>query len=717
VTGANDGRAQGRGRVYQASGDQYIVENHHHAPSWTGPDSVRHPAVGRAPKVLRDRTELMGRLKGALSDGARGEVFVLHGMGGCGKTAVAHAVFQYAKTEADRLALWVNSSDQASLRAGMLAVAADRGAEEGELGAARSGLRAAADLVWDRLDSSETPWLLVLDNADEPSVLSDGGWLRTSPRGTVLVTTRQAAPHWWPAAELLHVGVLPREDAARVLCDLAPDTGTVEDATAVADRLGRLPLALTLAGGFLSHQVIDPWTMTDYGRRLEAGDAASDPVALIDRGAPATRTVTEGDSRQLVSRTWQLSLDTLTGQGVPESVRLLRLLACWSSDPLPLSLLSGADLGPELPASRVELALRGLLDHSLTELVTDSGSRCLRTHGVLLDSVASGTPVEQRDALAAAAARLLLAVLPEVPQRGQQDERIKMLVSHGAMFLRRVVSWSSVAQEHVEAAAECVLRLVVAMHRMGDYTTTMSLVTEALELAKARLGEDHVLVLRLRQRYVVVLFRLGRFEEYETLGREVLADCERLLGPTSLDTLQSCLDLAAALCRVGPTPESAALMRRTLNGRSEQLGWLHPLTLQARIYMLQSLPRPELDEELLSAPDLVVDCRRALGPGHQLSLAAELDLAYALLHTEQPSAALPHAQKALAGLEKGPEAGHAMTLACRSLLAKILASLGRMEEAVEQAQIVVQGRVTSLGPAHPWTRLAQEQLGRYQESV
>uniref|UniRef100_A0AAU3H522 Uncharacterized protein n=1 Tax=Streptomyces sp. NBC_01401 TaxID=2903854 RepID=A0AAU3H522_9ACTN len=58
-------RAEGRSRVYQASGDQHIVEHHHHAPDWSGPDSVRRPAVGRPPLVLRDRTAEMARLLAA----------------------------------------------------------------------------------------------------------------------------------------------------------------------------------------------------------------------------------------------------------------------------------------------------------------------------------------------------------------------------------------------------------------------------------------------------------------------------------------------------------------------------------------------------------------------------------------------------------------------------------------------------------------------------
>lgn len=329
MSGGNDAQADGQGRVYQASGDQHIIEHHHHSPEWSGPDSVRHPAVGRAPVALRDRVGEMDRLRAAVEPGIGNRVYVLHGLGGCGKTAVAYTLFQHATNNVGRVGLWVNASDPASLRAGMLAVAADRGATDAELTGARSGLRPAADLVWQYLDRSEQPWLLVLDNADTPAVLRDGGWLRTSPAGTVIVTTRQAAAHWWPGAELLQFGVLPREDAARVLQDIAPHAGSIEEAAEVADRLGRLPLALTLAGGFLAHQVIDPWTLADYGHGLDNG-AGLHRIELIDRGAE-----THSDPRRLLSRTWQLSLDALTTQGLPDATHLLRLLACFAGDPLP----------------------------------------------------------------------------------------------------------------------------------------------------------------------------------------------------------------------------------------------------------------------------------------------------------------------------------------------------------------------------------------------
>ncbi|WP_371629322.1 tetratricopeptide repeat protein [Streptomyces sp. NBC_00341] len=709
MTGRNDGRAADQGRVYQASGDQHITEHHHHGAAWAGPDSVRHPPIGRAPAILRDRGELIGRLREAVTEGAGSTVFVLHGLGGCGKTAVACALFEHATRERGRLGLWVNASDQASLRAGMLAVAADRGAGDGKLMAARNGLRAAADLVWDHLDRSDVPWLLVLDNADDPAVLRDGGWLRTSPRGTVLVTTRQAAGHWWPAAELLYVDVLPREEAAQVLRDLAPGTGSAEDAAAIADSLGRLPLALTLAGGFLAHQVIAPWTMEEYGRRLQE---RQDPIELIDQGAIEAG----NDSRHLVSGTWQLSLNSLAGQNLPEAVALLRLLACWSNDPLPLSLLADARPDLPLPADRVELALRGLLDHSLTELVPGD-IRCLRTHGVLLDSVARVTPAGERDQLAFAAAGLLLHSLPASPERGLRDSLLTILTPHVLALLRRVITWPETTTGTAESAATCALRLVTAQHRSGDYASALATAEQATALVRRRLGDDHVLVLRLRQRTGKATDRLGRLEEAANLHRELLDDLERVCGPEALDTLTSCLHLSRPLVWLDQVAEAVQLMRRAVAGRAALLGPRHPLTLEARACLLELPPGPDLDHEALAGTDLVADCRRELGPDHPITLSADLNCAGALLNTGKHAEALLSARRALAAHERRFGADYPITLSARSLLSNVLNTVGEHREAIEQAEVVREWRERVLGPEHPWTRGIRDKLRRYRRSL
>lgn len=690
-----EGRAEGHGRVYQAQGDQHIIEHHHHAEartaSWGSTESVRQPTGGRPPVVLRDRTELMERLRAAVAPGAGDKVFVLHGMGGCGKTAVARALFQYATTEGNRIGLWVNTADRSSLRSGMLAVAADRGATEGEVLAARNGLRAPADLVWERLDQSAEPWLLVLDNADDPSIVLDGGWLRTSPRGTVLVTTRRSAARWWPHAELHHVGVLPREAAAQVLSDLAPESGTLEDAAEIADRLGRLPLALTLAGGFLSHQVIDPWTMAKYGRHLDGHES----VELIDLGAVA---LPRDDARHLVSKTWQLSLDALTAQGVPESTALLRLLACYGSDPLPLTLLNSPEIDGVLPRARAEMALRGLLDQSLTTVV-DAGVRCVQTHGVLLASVMAGTPREQVSALVDTANRLLSATVPAIPERGRQDLRLRLFAPHVVILLRHAMDASMPAE-----GLDTAVRVSTALHRTGDYLSAWELISEAAALAEPVLGPEHRLVLTAHARAGRALARLGRFEESEALHRRVLAARERLFGPDDPDTLDSCAGLNFALSHLGRGDEGLMLLRRAAAGRERVLGPEHPLTLRARALLLEYLPASELAAELSrSEVPLPEQCVRALGPDHDVTLFARLDYVYALFMLERIEEAHQAAPPLAQDFQRrfGPD--YPVTLSVQTLEAQLHAARGDLDAAIELMTSVAESRKRILGADHPYT--------------
>ncbi|MFF7233546.1 tetratricopeptide repeat protein [Streptomyces sioyaensis] len=702
-----DGHAEDGGRVYQSSRDQHISEYHYHSsddPGLAGPDSVRRPAVGRAPVVLRDRAEVLNRLRASVAEGNGGQAFVLHGMGGCGKTAVAHAFFQFATEVSGRVGLWVNASDRASLRSGMLAVAADRGATDGELLAARNGLRPGADLVWEHLDRSADPWLLVLDNADDPEILRDGSWLRTSPGGIVVVTTRRAAARWWPGAELQHIGVLPREDAARVLCDLAPQSGTLKQASAIADRLGRLPLALTLAGGFLSHQVLDPWTMDAYGRHLEEGER----VELIDQGADL---LSDADPRHLVGRTWQLTLDAFEARGLPEAVTLLRLLARFASEPLPLTLLNRPEISGVLPRARTETALRALLDQSLTELV-NVGVRCVQSHGVLLDSVASATPSDSLSTLNSTACRLLDATIPQLPDAGPEDPHLRLLSPHVLALLQRGATSSTLAD-----LVGIATRLATALHRTGDYLSAWETAHSAVALSEQVLGSEHRLVLAAHSRAGRALFRLGKYAEAEPLLRQVRSNQERLFGACDPDTLDSSHGLQLVLGNLGKQAEALSLLRATIEGRQSSLGPAHPLTLRSRASLLTMLSAAELEMEdnsaLLSLPS---ECERQLGPDHTVTLGARHNHAWALYVLRRFDEADEEIRLVADTYERRFGSDYPIALSAQQLYARIQHKLGHFEAAVSLMNNVTERRTNSLGADHPFTTASRKVLAELKES-
>ncbi|WP_405505536.1 tetratricopeptide repeat protein [Streptomyces purpurascens] len=707
-------RASGQGRIFQTSGDQYIEEHHHHYDAGAGgplfgrqvvppagsgpaaPDSVRMPLVGRAPGILRNREELREAL-GAAVAGPGGEVHVVHGMGGCGKTALAHWLFNEAVREHGRVGFWVNASELMSLRAGMLAVAGDRGAEAGELAAAAAGRRAAADLVWHHLDHSTDPWLLVLDNADDPAVLEGGAWLRSSDRGTVLVTTRHATSPLWrgPGVRRHALGVLPLEEAAQVLRDLAPEAGDLESARKVAERLGRLPLALTLAGSHLAHQLLESWSMDEYDRKL-----GEESTAIVDRGAAGHG---GSQSRQLVGRTWQLSLDALAEQGLPEATTLLRLLSFLAADPVPLSVLVPVARGevtlvglePALRAERLEPALKGLIDHSLAELVSVDGARCVRAHGVLLDSVAGGVPQDRRAIVAEAAASLLEAALPgQGSDSPETRSQLALLAPHATRLL-------AVAAD--ERTAFLAVRVLRQVYDSGDYAAALALAPAVVASVRGVLGADHRLVLDARHLRGTALFRMGRFAEAEASHREVLERRETLLGADDVDTLHSCAALSQSLDLLDRDEEAESWGRRALDGYRRVLGEESTEALFIWCGLIELLPQLGKEREFAEeGPALIEAAERALGPDHPTTVLARHDYAGGLFQFGRHEEAEPLARRVLADRTRlqGPE--HPLTLSATSLTARIAHGLGRIDEAIGTMKELSERRARVLGHEHPF---------------
>jgi Tetratricopeptide repeat len=272
------------------------------------------------------------------------------------------------------------------------------------------------------------------------------------------------------------------------------------------------------------------------------------------------------------------------------------------------------------PAAQVQIVTPPVLRKIGTAVVVRLVRAGSRPNG---GSIARTIDSNQREPIALIAARLLLAVLPEVPEQRPQDPRVTLLAPHVLAFLR----------------------LVIAIHRSGDYTFALTLTGEAAELAAPRLGTDNVLILRLNQRVGCALFRLGRFEESEVMHRRVLEQCERTLGAKAPDTLESCRQLARAISNLGQVRDSAALLERAVAGRTEPFGKTHPLTLISRAELVECAVGPGMDEIVATGQEVIADSRRTFGEDHRITLRAEHSYASALIDTGRGREALPYARQ------------------------------------------------------------------------
>ncbi|MER6529923.1 ATP-binding protein [Streptomyces sp. NPDC001508] len=124
-----------------------------------------------APERLRGREELVAELTGALRRRAEGDpgmsdVWLLSGMGGCGKTTVAlETVHRLAGSSIQ--VWWVSGADGEGLSGALRAVAFAAGATAADFAGAHP-----ADVLWKQLNALTSPWLLVLDNVDDPAALA-----------------------------------------------------------------------------------------------------------------------------------------------------------------------------------------------------------------------------------------------------------------------------------------------------------------------------------------------------------------------------------------------------------------------------------------------------------------------------------------------------------------------------------------------------------------
>ncbi|MEV0370418.1 tetratricopeptide repeat protein [Streptomyces sp. NPDC050636] len=751
IEGAGFGAAAyGQGRIFQSERDIQITEHHHHGtPGFgSGPASVRVPLAAPLRAGLHDREELREELLSSLR--THGEVHVLHGFGGCGKTALARWLFEQAAPST--VAMWVEATTESQLRGGMLAVAADRGATPQEVQAAQEGRRAAADLVWQHLDASPEPWLLILDNADDPRLLRDG-WLRRSARGTVVVTSRQAVDPAWMAvrASPHRVDVLPALEAARLLHDLAPGEQQPEAALRLAQRLGCHPLALTLAGGFLAQQLLESWTVEEYLERLE-----ENPVSLLDRGAGL-----DGGARQRLSLTWQLSLDALAERGVPEAMATLRLLSCFADAPVPLLLLAPTALltvqVPGLSAERVEAGLHGLISASLVDLVevsTGQGrphTRCVKAHGLLLETVAAALPADEREQLTEVAAKLVSRAVREAGGESTlvEPHLLRLLTSDSAdeelLDAARQIRtahddagrWSDAAHlaagvaQHSERSRTADPATVVAdaialgkiMYQGGDLSTAVTVLCDALDRAKEMADQAPLLLADAYAHTAFTKGMLGEYAEEYELRLKAAAIRKRVLGTTHADTADVIRLQVGSLYLMGRFGEALTLSRELIDllprlhgERREEVAALSQLMRAAVMRHalivsrtsdqvpgdeVQRLTWAEAGERAQEALQAHI---RHFGSTHIRTVSARSNLALVLWELGHKDRAIDELRRVLASRSAELGEDHPFAIADAADLARLLSLSGAKAEAAQLAERAHADALRTLGPEHRTTR-------------
>ncbi|XVS62456.1 tetratricopeptide repeat protein [Actinosynnema sp. CA-299493] len=734
--------ASGSADVVQAGRDIHV---HRHAPApQPGRGSVAVPS-GQLDHQVRGRAELLAELGSRVRSG--GDVVVLQGAGGNGKTTLALALAEQVRGQAE--VWWVDATSAAAVGEGLREVALRAGANAEAVRAAWSGEMSAPDLLWRELDRVASPWLLVLDNADDPGVLgaaAEGrGWLRRpGPGRTVLVTSRDGGTATWGRrAVLLPVRQLADDDGAAVLLDLAPDAGTAAEARALTAQLGGSPLALRLAGTYLESTARSPALP---GLSVPRGFREYS-AALAARFVELTEAVSVGSrhERQVLSRTWELSLDLLAERGHPFARPLLRFLSTLAAAPVPYALLdatrlAGSPVFAGLTPQRLADTLSALLGIGLADQSPDA---------IVLHPLLREINRHQADALdhAAQYRSARLSVLDGATEGLDPDDvsrwpRWRMLLPHcaaehehdevGARVHQRAGLFARTAGQYVlceelhllahkvtsrlfgpthPATLDARHGVAGALHRRSAVVKAEQEYREVLAARTEVLGAGHPKTLTTQHDLAMVVDRRGDHTSAMTLYQEVLATRTAVLGPEHPETLRTRHRLAGTLRALGRLDDASAEYREVLTARTRLFGPEHRDTLETRHNANGILlDRGDFERAVTEYEAVLAARRHALGADHPDTLIAWQNLAHARgLSGDLESSEAEHREVVLARTRvQGAE--HGGTLISRNNLARVLRDMGRIEDAEAEYREVLAIRQRVLDADHPSTLITRRHL-------
>jgi len=253
---------------------------------------------------------------------------------------------------------------------------------------------------------------------------------------------------------------------------------------------------------------------------------------------------------------------------------------------------------------------------------------------------------------------------------------------------------------------------------------------EALAGCREVLGNRHPHTLASVANLADLLMQLApgdprALKEAEPLARESLAGTREVLGNGHPETLKSVGMMAALLVEQGhqcppKSPqrdakfrEAEPLYREAVVGFSKGLGQYHPTPLSyAHEHDRLLLDMGMVKEAESAARELLSGCRAQLGDSHPETLISITHLGAVLRHAGRLNEALPLAKEVQLGwkhLEREAKIPR-NTLTATNILAELLHAMKKDTDAEPYCREVLNGFLRAVGPKHPFTISAAENL-------
>jgi hypothetical protein len=631
---------------------------------------------------------------------------VLSGLGGVGKTQLAaeHARTLWNRREVD-LVLWIEATTRDAIVSSYAAAAST------VLGSSDDDTEAAARRWIGWLASTDTRWLVVLDDVQDPAHLR-GLWPpHTSDGRSVLTTRRRDAALHGDTRTVIDIGLFTPEEANAFLTHrLQREPAQMRGAPELAKALGYLPLALSQAAAYIADHYTE--TCTTYLRRFSDQHTALEQLLPDDSGLP-------DDYRLTVAATWSLSIK-LADELAPIGVARPLLTLCSMLDPngIPdavitapatLTHLSTAT-GRAIDADSATEALSCLHRLSLATHTPNIPNLALRIHALVQRATRDVLTSEQFATIARIAADSLVDTWPEI----ERDPAFGAVLRANATNLFQL----SGTLLHESDAHALLFRAGQSLGETGQVNAAVNYFRQFTETMRDQPGPDHPSTLNTRGYLAYWRGEAGDPAGAATAFDELLTDRLRVLGPDHPATLTTRHNLAYRRGEAGDPAGAATAFDELLTDYLRVLGPDHPATLTTR-HNLARWRRRAGDPAGATAAlnELLTDYLRVLGPDHPHTLTTRHNLAHWRGEAGDPAGATAALNELLTDYLRvlGPD--HPHTLTTRQNIANWRGEAGDPAGAATAFDELLTDRLRVLGPDHPHTLTTRHNLAHWRKRV
>jgi tetratricopeptide (TPR) repeat protein len=610
---------------------------------------VRHGSPPPMPSYFTGRDSELAALDEALGPKGLTAVTAVAGMGGVGKTQLAASYYRlHDPTGEFPVMAWIDG--MRGIDAELVHLATELGLDEHH----DAAYTIAELMSW--LRTTDQRWLIVADNATDPTNL--GPLLNAGGYGRLLVTSRYR--HWDDYGHTLTLDTFPTDTAAALLRQVAlrPDDPNAE---ALAEHLGGLALALTLAGAACRE---NGHSFARYLHELEA------------RGLePLTRAHTPTYDRTLAA-VWEDSLIAATTRA-PDAPVLLALLACLDWRNINRDWLTQ---GLTEATATLDSTLAALAAY---QLVTLADTTIVIIHGIVATGATTDLSADRQASVDQLLAALFDATLPPpAPDLAT--------VAAAAPAIHHLCRIAKSELPLTDLLWSPLLRACMQLQAEGDHARHVAIASKLADRTTRVYGEEHPQTLAARQMLGLAVRQAGRIQEAVDLFERLAGACEMTLGARHPNTLIALNQLGVTYRDADRSADAVPILKRVLKGweaygdRYED----HIIAVRANLATTYAeLGRS--GEAIILAKIVVSDCERVLGNDNHDTLVARSNLASCYTRAGRHTDALYTCELVLVDYERILGHEHPATIATRSNLANSFFRLGRVAQAMRiQAKVV-----------------------------